>query len=235
MTFQLAHQATMLLQDLPKTMRPREKLLSMGTTSLSDVELLAVMLGNGMPGQNVLQLSQSLLDKFQNLAGLLQAPASALKSAKGLGGSARRAQLLAVLEMAKRVLMQQMRQGDVMTNPENVQHFLQLHLAVHQHEVFAVMFLDNQNSFLGFKEMFSGTLNQTSVYPREVVKLALELGAASVILAHNHPSGQVRPSNADKHLTRTLQSALSIVDVKVLDHVIVGRGKTWSMAEEGPW
>ncbi len=225
----------MLLQELPKTMRPREKLLSMGSAVLTDVELLAVMLGSGLPGQNVLQLSQNLLDQFQDLAGLMLAPAAELKAAKGLGGTAKRAQLLAVLELAKRVLMQQMRKRDVMSNPETVQQFLQLHLAALQHEVFAVMFLDNQHYFLGFKEMFSGTLNQTSVYPREVVKLALELGAGSVILSHNHPSGQVRPSVADTHLTRTLQSALGLVDVKVLDHIIVGPGKTWSMAEQGPW
>ena len=235
MTVQLAHQATMLLQELPKTMRPREKLLSMGSAVLTDVELLAVMLGTGLPGQNVLQLAQTLLDQFQDLAGLLQAPAATLKAAKGLGGSARRAQLLAVLELSRRVLMQKMRKRNVMGNPENVLHFLQLHLSVHQHEVFAVMFLDSQHRFLDFKEMFSGTLNQTSVYPREVVKLALELGAGAVILAHNHPSGNVRPSPADTHLTRTLQSALSIVDVKVLDHIIVGSGNTWSMAEQSPW
>lgn len=235
MTFQLAHQATMFLQELPKTMRPREKLLSMGGSVLTDAELLAVMLGTGLPGQNVLQLAHNLLEKFQDLAGLLYASPALLKAAKGLGGSARRAQLLAVLEMAKRVLVQQMRKRDVMSNPQIVQDFLQLHLAAHQHEVFAVMFLDSQNGFLGFKEMFSGTLNQTSVYPREVVKLALEFGAGSVILSHNHPSGHVRPSPADTHLTRTLQSALAIVDVKVLDHIIVGPGKTWSMAEHSPW
>ncbi len=225
----------MLLQELPKTMRPREKLLTMGGATLTDVELLAVMLGTGLPGQNVLQLAQELLDHFQNLAGLMLAAPAELKAAKGLGGTARRAQLLAVLELAKRVLMQQMRKRDVMSNPETVQHFLQLHLSAHPHEVFAVMFLDHQNYFLGFKEMFSGTLNQTSVYPREVVKLALELGAGSVILSHNHPSGQVRPSVADSQLTRTLQSALAMVDVKVLDHIIVGPGKTWSMAEQSPW
>jgi DNA repair protein RadC len=235
MTVQLAHQANMLLQELPKTMRPREKLLSMGSAVLTDVELLAVMLGTGLPGQNVLQLAQNLLDQFEDLAGLLQAPPAVLQTTKGLGGSARRAQLLAVLELSRRVLMQKMRKRDVMGNPENVLHFLQLHLSAHQHEVFAVMFLDNQNSFLAFKEMFSGTLNQTSVYPREVVKLALELGAGSVILAHNHPSGNVRPSPADTQLTRTLQSALAIVDIKVLDHIIVGPGKTWSMAEQSPW
>ena len=235
MTFQPAHQATMLLQELPKSMRPREKLLSMGGAVLTDAELLAVMLGTGLPGQNVLQLAQNLLDSFQNLAGLLQASPAVLQATKGLGGSARRAQLLAVLELAKRVLTQQMRKRDVMSDPENVRHFLQLQLSAHPHEVFAVMFLDNQHGFLGFKEMFSGTLNQTSVYPREVVKLALEWGAGSVILAHNHPSGNLRPSPADNHLTRTLQSALAMVDIKVLDHIIVGPGKTWSMAEQSPW
>jgi DNA repair protein RadC len=225
----------MLIEDLPKTTRPREKLLAMGSQTLTDAELLAVMLGTGLPGQNVLQLAQALLENFHGLAGLLQASPADLRAAKGLGGSARRAQLLAVLEMSRRVLLQKMRKRDVMNNPDTVKQFLQLQMGAYPQEVFAVVFMDAQYRLLSFQEMFKGTLNQTSVYPREVVKLALEQGAAAVILAHNHPSGDVRPSAADSTLTRTLQTALSMVDVKVLDHIIVGPGIHWSMAERSPW
>jgi len=235
MTLCLECPLPMLLEDLPKTTRPREKLLAMGSHTLTDAELLAVMLGTGLPGQNVLQLAQALLENFHGLAGLLQASPADLRAAKGLGGSARRAQLLAVLEMSRRVLLQKMRKRDVMNNPETVKQFLQLQMGAYPQEVFAVVFMDAQYRLLSFQEMFKGTLNQTSVYPREVVKLALEQGAAAVILAHNHPSGDVRPSAADSALTRTLQTALSMVDVKVLDHIIVGPGIHWSMAERNPW
>ena len=229
------HPHTDMLHELPKTMRPREKMLTMGSSSLTDAELLAVMLGTGLPGQSVLQLADTLLETFHGLAGLLQASPAQLRAAKGLGGSARRAQLLAVLELSRRVLTQKMRQRDLMNNPETVKQFLQLQMGSYPHEVFAMVCMDSQNRLLGFQEMFKGTLNQTSVYPREVVKHALEQGAASVILAHNHPSGDVRPSPADSHLTRTLQQALSTFDIKVLDHIIVGPGTHWSMAESSPW
>ena len=235
MTLCLECPLPMLLEDLPKTTRPREKLLAMGSHTLTDAELLAVMLGTGLPGQNVLQLAHALLENFHGLAGLLQATPADLRAAKGLGGSARRAQLLAVLEMSRRVLLQKMRKRDVMNNPETVKQFLQLQMGAYPQEVFAVVFMDAQYRLLSFQEMFKGTLNQTSVYPREVVKLALEQGAAAVILAHNHTSGDVRPSAADSALTRTLQTALSMVDVKVLDHIIVGPGIHWSMAERSPW
>ena len=225
----------MQLLDIPKTTRPREKLLQMGSHTLTDAELLAVMLGTGLPGQNVLQLAQSLLDDFHGLAGLLQASPTDLQTAKGLGGSARRAQLLAILELSRRVLLQKMRKRDLLNNPDSVKQFLQLQMGAYSQEVFAVVLMDAQYRLLGFQEMFKGTLNQTSVYPREVVKLALDQGAAAVIFAHNHPSGDVRPSAADSALTRTLQTALSMVDVKVLDHIIVGPGIHWSMAERSPW
>ena len=183
----------MLLEDLPKTTRPREKLLAMGSHTLTDAELLAVMLGTGLPGQNVLQLAHSLLEDFHGLAGLLQASPADLRAAKGLGGSARRAQLLAVLELSRRVLLQKMRKRDVMNNPETVKQFLQLQMGAYPQEVFAVVFMDAQYRLLSFQEMFKGTLNQTSVYPREVVKLALDQGAAAVILAHNTPVAMCAP------------------------------------------
>jgi DNA repair protein RadC len=207
----------------------------MGSHTLTDAELLAVMLGTGLPGQNVLELAQTLLDSFDGLAGLLQASPSELQAAKGLGGSARRAQLLAVLELSRRVLLQKMRKRDLLNNPDSVTQFLQLQMGGYLQEVFAVILMDTQYRLLSFQEMFRGTINQTSVYPREVVKLALDQGAAAVILAHNHPSGDVRPSAADSTLTRTLQTALSMVDIKVLDHIIVGPGIHWSMAERSPW
>ena len=225
----------MQLLDIPKTTRPREKLLKMGSHTLTDAELLAIILGTGLPGQNVLQLAQAMLDNFQGLAGLLQASPGELQAVKGLGGSARRAQLLAILELSRRVLLQKMRKRDLLNNPDNVKQFLQLQMGAYSQEVFAVILMDAQYRLLGFQEMFKGTLNQTSVYPREVVKLALDRGAAAVIFAHNHPSGDVRPSAADSALTRTLQTALSMVDVKVLDHIIVGPGIHWSMAEQSPW
>ena len=223
----------MPLKDLPADARPREKLLAMGSQALTDAELLAVMLGSGLPGQNVLQLAQSLLDQFDGLAGLLHAPASALQARKGLGGSARRAQLMAVLELSRRVQLQKMRQRDAMSNPDTVLHFLQLQLGNRAQEVFAVLFLDGQNRLLRFEEMFKGTINQTSVYPREVVLRALHHQAAAVVLCHNHPSGSVQPSRADETLTQTLKAALALVDVRVLDHVIVGQGQALSMAELG--
>ena len=225
----------MQLLDIPKTTRPREKLLKMGSHTLTDAELLAIMLCTGLPGQNVLQLAQTMLDNFQGLAGLLQASPGELQAVKGLGGSARRAQLLAILELSRRVLLQKMRKRDLLNNPDNVKQFLQLQMGAYSQEVFAVILMDAQYRLLGFQEMFKGTLNQTSVYPREVVKLALDQGAAAVIFAHNHPSGDVRPSAADSALTRSLQTALSMVDVKVLDHIIVGPGIHWSMAEQSPW
>ena len=168
----------MLLQEIPKTTRPREKLLAMGSQTLTDAELLAVMLGTGLRGQNVLQLAQSLLDEFHGLAGLLQSSPSGLQKAKGLG-AARRSKLLAVLEMARRVLLQKMQEREVLNNPDTVKQFLQLQMGAYSQEVFAVVFMDAQYRLLDFHEMFRGTLNQTSVYPREVVKLALELGAAA--------------------------------------------------------
>ena len=225
----------MQLSELPKAMRPREKLLSLGSQALTDVELLSVLLGSGLPGQSVLQLAQSLLDRFQGLAGLLHATPERLRSTKGMGGLARRSQLLAVVELSRRTLLQQMQVSDIMGHPDSVKQFLQLQLGQQPREVFGVLFLDAQNRLLRFEEMFIGTLNQTSVYPREVVKLALLLGASSVILSHNHPSGEVRPSHADEQLTGKLRTALAMVDVRVLDHVIVGPGRSWSMAENSAW
>jgi DNA repair protein RadC len=221
------------LKSLPVDARPREKLLQRGPSALSDAELLALLLRTGMAGKGVLQMAQELLDCFGGMAGLLHTSAEDLKQIKGLGGSAKRAQLLAVLELARRALAEQLREREVFGSPDAVKQYLQLQLGRRTHEVFAVMFLDSQNRLLAMEELFRGTLTQTSVYPREVVLHALKHQSAAVVLAHNHPSGTVQPSRADEALTQTLKAALALVDVRVLDHVIVGPGQALSMAEQG--
>jgi len=222
----------MSIQALPADSLPREKLLSRGAAALTDAELLAILLRTGLAGCGVLQLAQQLLENFDGLAGLLNASAQDLDRIKGLG-PAKRAEMLAVMELAKRATAQQLRAREVFGSPEAVKHYVQLHLGHRPHEIFAVLFLDSQNRLIAMEEMFRGTLSQTSVYPREVALRALHHHAASVILSHNHPSGGVQPSHADHALTRNLQSALGLLDVRVLDHIIVGPGASYSMAEEG--
>ena len=222
----------MLLKDLPEDARPREKLLARGPGALSDAELLALLLRTGLPGKNALQMGQELLDRFGGVAGLLHTGADNLKSIKGLG-PAKRAEIVAVLELARRALTAQLKQQTLFDAPHAVRDYLQLQLGSRPHEIFAVMFLDSQHRLIVLEELFRGTLTQTSVYPREVVLRALHHNAASVVLAHNHPSGSVQPSRADEALTQTLKAALALVDVRVLDHVIVGAGEALSMAERG--
>jgi DNA repair protein RadC len=223
----------MTFKDLPLEMRPREKLVARGPSALGDVELLALLLRTGLPGKNVLQLAQEVLDRFRGLAGLLGASLDDLKSIKGLGGTAKRAQLGAVLEIARRAMAEQLREREVFDSPDAVGLYLRMQLGARPHEVFAVMFLDARHRLIALEEMFRGTLTQTSVYPREVVVRALHHHASAVVLAHNHPSGGVEPSRADESLTQTLKAALSLVDVRVLDHVIVGGGRSLSMASKG--
>jgi DNA repair protein RadC len=220
----------MSIKDLPAEARPREKLLARGPQALSDVELLAILLRTGMVGKNVFRLAEELLGT-NGIAGLLQATAQSLKLVKGLG-PAKQAELLAVFEMARRALSQQLKERQAFQTPDAVKHYLQLQLAHKNHEVFAVLFLDSQNRMIAMEELFRGTLSQTSVYPREVVMRALHHQAAAVVLAHNHPSGSVQPSRADEHLTQTLKASLALVDVRVLDHIIVGQGQALSMAEQ---
>jgi DNA repair protein RadC len=223
----------MSFTDLPLEMRPREKLMALGPAALADVELLALLLRTGVPGKNVLHFAQELLDRFGGLSGLLHAGLDDLKRIKGLGGSAKRGNLAAVLELARRAAAQGLRERPLFDSPQAVMHYVQLHLASRPHEVFAALFLDARHRLIAMEELFRGTLTQTSVYPREVVKHALHHHAAAVILAHNHPSGCVEPSRADEALTRTLQAALALIDVRVLDHVIVAPGHALSMAERG--
>ncbi len=221
----------MSIKDLPLDARPREKLLARGPQALSDVELLAILLRTGMAGKNVFQLSEELLEP-DGIAGLLNATVPSLQGVKGLG-PAKQAELLAVFELARRALSQRLKEREAFHTPGAVKQYLQLQLAHKNHEVFAVLFLDNQNRMLAMEELFRGTLSQTSVYPREVVMRALHHQAAAVVLSHNHPSGSVQPSRADEHLTQTLKASLALVDVRVLDHIIVGQGQALSMAEQG--
>lgn len=221
------------MKNLPAEARPREKLLALGATALSDTELLALLLRTGTAGRGVLQMAGEVLERFGGVAGLLHTAADDLKQVKGLGGSAKRAELVAVLELARRAVTQQLKTREAFASPGSVKQFLQLRLGAKRHEVFAVMFLDAQNRMIEMEELFRGTLTQTSVYPREVVQRALHHHAASVVLAHNHPSGAVQPSRADEVLTSTLKAALALIDVRVIDHVIVAQGAALSMAEKG--
>ncbi|MDT7836641.1 RadC family protein [Aquabacterium sp. OR-4] len=222
----------MSIKDLPAAARPREKLLQHGAASLADAELLALLLRTGVRGQGVLQMAESVLARFDGFAGLLQAGPGALCGVRGLG-PAKRAELSAVIEMARRALGQRLAEQPVFESPQAVKDYLQLQLGHLAHEVFAVLFLDTQHRLIRLEELFRGSLSQTSVYPREVVKRALALNAGAVILAHNHPSGVAEPSRADEFLTQTLKSALALVDVRVLDHLVVGRGAVASFAERG--
>jgi DNA repair protein RadC len=222
----------MPLKDLPADHRPREKLLGRGAASLADGELLALLLRTGYRGHGVFALAATVLDICGGFAGLLAAPPELLKSIKGLG-PAKRAELLAVVEIARRALAQQMQEAPVFDAPQKVKDYVALHLGGREQEVFAVLFLDGQHKLLKLEEMFHGTLTQTSVYPREVVRRALTLNAGALIFAHNHPSGLAEPSRADEYLTQTLRTALQLVDVRVLDHLVVGQGHVVSMAERG--
>jgi len=221
-----------MLKDIPASARPREKLLAHGPASLADAELIALLLRTGLPGISVLQLADRMLEEFGSLAGLLRAEPVQLERIKGIG-PAKRAELTAVLELARRAMHGELAARPVFDSPGRVKEFVGLQLGGREHEIFAVLFLDAQSRLVRLEEMFRGTLTQTSVYPREVVKRALELGAAAVILAHNHPSGAAEPSRADEFLTQTLKSALALIDVRVLDHLVVGHGAVVSFAERG--
>lgn len=222
----------MLLKDLPQDARPREKLLARGPGALSDAELLALLLRTGLPGKNALQMGQELISTFGGVSGLLNTPAEALKKIKGLG-PAKRAEIVAVLELARRALACQLQEKTIFSNPQAIRDYLQLQLGSREHEIFAVLFLDASHRLIVLEEMFRGTLTQTSVYPREVVVRALALNAANVVLAHNHPSGTAQASRADEAITQTLKAALALIDVRVLDHFIVTRTAAVSMAEMG--
>lgn len=222
----------MAIRHWPRRERPRERLLEQGASALSDAELLAIFLRTGVAGQSAVDLARELLARFGGLSALLDASLSELEAVRGLG-VAKYVQLQAVLELSRRMLGERLSREDVLSSPQAVRDYLALKLAARPHEVFAVIFLDAQNRVIACEELFRGSLRETSVHPREVVKRALAHNAASVILAHNHPSGVAEPSRADELLTRALKDALVLVDVRVLDHFIVARGGSLSFAERG--
>lgn len=222
----------MSIADWPAAERPREKLLSLGPKALSDAELLAIFLRVGCVGKSAVDLARELLQEYGGLRPLLEA--SQGEFCKGLGlGAAKYAQLQAVLEMGRRHLSATLKEGDVLTTPALVRNYLSSQLRHQPREVFAVLFLDNQNRLLAYEELFYGTIDGASVYPREVVKKALALNSSALILAHNHPSGVAEPSQADQRITRRLQDALELVDIRVVDHMIVGDSEVISFAERG--
>ena len=225
----------MAISDWPAAERPRERLLAKGAGSLSDAELLAVLLRTGMRGKSAVELARELLGRFGGVAGLLAHFAdagAAMLGIKGLG-AAKSAQLGAALELARRTLQEQLRSGTALTSPAAVRDYLRLAIGSREYEVFVCLWLDAQHRVISFEEPFRGTLTQTSVYPREIVKAALAANAAAVIFAHNHPSGAAQPSQADELLTRNLKEALALIDVKVLDHFIVAGAHSLSFAERG--
>ena len=222
----------MAITDWPEGERPREKLLQKGAAALSDAELLAIFLRTGVVGKSAVDLARELLIRFGNLTQLFAASEADFCVIHGMG-QAKFVQLQAVLEMSRRALNEEMQRGDALNSPRAVRDYLQLLLGSRPQEVFVVLFLDTQHRVIATEELFHGTLSQTSVYPREVVKRALAHNAAAVILAHNHPSGVAEPSQADQHLTQALKQALALVDVRVLDHFIVAGGRMHSFAETG--
>lgn len=222
----------MAITDWPEEQRPRERLIRHGAHILSDAELLAVFLRVGVSGKSAVDLGRDMIGHFGSLSGLFTANLADFSKLHGLG-PAKYAQLQAVMELARRSLSDELRVGEVLGSPQAVRQYLQLLLAKRAYESFAVLFLDVKNRLIAAEELFRGTLMQTSVYPREVVKTALAHNAASVILAHNHPSGTPEPSAADRTLTGALKQALGLVDIRVLDHFIVAGRHVYSFAEHG--
>jgi len=219
----------MAISDWPPAERPRERLLANGAKTLSDAELLAVILRTGVRGKSAVELGRDLLTRFKGVAGLFGAD---LSGVRGLG-PAKRAQFEAVIELARRSIAEGLKEKSTLTSPGAVRDYLRLALGGRPHEVFVCLWLDAQHRVIDFEEPFRGTLTQTSVYPREIVKAALARNAAAVIFAHNHPSGAAQPSQADELLTRNLKEALALVEVKVLDHFIVAGNQAISFAERG--
>jgi len=221
----------MAISQWPEAERPREKLLAKGADALSDAELLAIFLRTGCKGVTAVDLARQLLDGFGGLKPLLQSNQADFCQHRGLG-AAKYAQLQAVLEMANRHLFEQISRGDALCSPAQTRQYLTAKLNNYPHEVFACLFLDNRNRVITFEKMFFGTIDGASVYPREVVRMALKKNAAAVIFAHNHPSGVAEPSHADEQITQRLKEALALVDIRVLDHFVIGDDIV-SFAERG--
>ncbi len=221
----------MPITDWPPEQRPREKLLALGSESLTDAELLAIFLRTGTRGKTAVDLSHDLLSGFDGLRKLLRADEKTFCQHPGLG-QAKYAQLQAVLEMARRYLFEGMQRGESLGSPEDTRHYLASQLRDVPHEVFAALFLDQRHRVICYEELFRGTIDGANVYPREVVKKALQHNAAALIFAHNHPSGVAEPSQADERITHRLKDALSLVDIRVLDHFVIG-DEIVSFAERG--
>ncbi|MES9856048.1 MAG: DNA repair protein RadC [Sedimenticola sp.] len=222
----------MAITDWQADERPREKLIKRGPAALSDAELLAIFLRTGVKGKTAVDLARDLLEEHKGLRNLLAADKQLFCRSHGLG-PAKYAQLQATLEMGRRHLREIVQRDNALTSPQLTRDYLQSRLTHHPNEVFACLFLDNRHRVIEYEELFQGTIDGASVHPREVVRRALAHNAAAVILAHNHPSGVAEPSRADEQITRRLQEALALVDVRVLDHIIVGTGEMTSLAERG--
>jgi DNA repair protein RadC len=220
------------INDWPEDQRPRDRLIKHGAHALSDAELIAVFLRVGVKGKSAVDLGRDMIGHFGSLQGLFNANITEFSKIHGLG-SAKYAQLQAVLELAKRAISEKLQTQSSLSSPESVKQFLKLAIGSKQYESFNVLFLDVKNRLIKSEELFKGTLSHASVYPREIIKAALAHNAASVILAHNHPSGSPEPSQADLTLTQTLKTALDLVDIRLLDHFIVTNSQVYSMAEHG--
>jgi DNA repair protein RadC len=221
----------MRISDWPLAERPRERLLAKGAAALSDAELVAVLLRSGVRGKSAVDLARDLLTQYDGVTHMLEAGAE-LETIRGLG-PAKRAQFAAAIELARRSLQEKLKESAALTSPGAVRDYLRLRLASRKEEAFVCIWLDAQHRAIAIEEPFRGTLTQTSVYPREIVKAALRANAAAVIFAHNHPSGVAQPSQSDELLTRNLKEALSLIEVKVLDHFIVAGHQAISFAERG--
>lgn len=222
----------MTIKEWPLAERPREKLLSRGAEALSDAELLAIFIRTGVRGRTALDLARDALGRFGGLRGLCESDAATVCRAPGLG-TAKFVQITAALELGRRYLQSRLAKSDVLTSPGDTRRFLEARLKGKPHEVFACLYLDNRHRVICYEELFHGTIDGASVHPREVVRRALRHNAAAIIVTHNHPSGVAEPSRADRALTRRLQEAASLIDVRLLDHVVVGDGETVSFAERG--
>ncbi len=222
----------MAITDWPAEERPREKLLQRGAEALSDAELLAIFLRTGVVGKTAVDLARDLLQEHGSLRNLMAADCAQFCASHGLG-QAKYVQLQAVLEMGRRHLHETLKRGDVLTSPQQTRSYLSARLRGYPYEVFACLFLDNQHRVIEYEELFQGTIDGASVHPREVVRRVISHNAAAVILAHNHPSGVAEPSSSDTQITQRLKDALALVDVRVIDHIIVGDGEMTSLAESG--
>ncbi|MEN8166729.1 MAG: DNA repair protein RadC [Pseudomonadota bacterium] len=222
----------MAITDWPEQERPRERLLQKGASALSDAELLAIFLRTGVAGKTAVDLARELLREYGGLRYLLSADLTRFCASKGLG-SAKYAQLQAVLEMGRRYLREDLQRNEALTSPADSRRYLQAKLRHYPYEVFSCLFLDNRHRVIDYEELFRGTIDGASVHPREVVRRALEHNAAALILAHNHPSGVAEPSEADRRITQRLRDALTLLDIRLLDHFIIGDGEPVSLAERG--